>query len=437
MKYDVAIIGLGPSGIKFAQECLKKGLKTIAFEKASVGGTCLNVGCIPTKTFLSCAEAFLKLKNCTKYGIVCDNLNPNVSYESICKKKDGIVTKFSQAVAKDLTFRGLEIKNSVAKLYCKGSCATVIADNIEYQAEKIFVSTGSKPFELPAFKFDSHCILSSDDMLKCQELPKSMLIIGSGAIGVEWARILNSFGVDVTVVEKAQSLLPQMDKDISSRIERMFKMSKIKFFKSATLDSFSSGVVTLSDGKKFDAQKVLCAIGRVSVLPEITDDFKLIINDDCSTNLKNVYVIGDASGKTMLAHYASYQAKALFDSVYNNKEFKQADVPSVVYGSPEIASIGVREQDIDENELKNYKIYKLPLAFLPKSWCDDSTDGFIKIITKDDCILGAHIVSNEASALIMQISIAMKAKMKVQDLEEVIFPHPTYSEGILEAIING
>ena len=432
MKFDVALIGLGPAGIRFAQEALKCGLKTIAFEKSSVGGTCLNLGCIPTKTMLNRSEVFSCA--CKTFPLNMDA--STFSYASFSEKKDAIVSKLSNAVRKELVNDGLIIVDNEAKVEVTGAFARIVAGEEIYEADKVIVATGSKPLEITGLEFDSKNIISSDDLLSLKELPKSILIVGSGAIGVEWARILNSFGCSVTVVEKAQNLLPLMDKDISARIERIFKISKIKYYKSVYLKSFNDKKAFLSDGTEIYCDTVLCAAGRKRVFPEFKNDFNLEIFDNCKTNVQNLFVIGDVSGEKMLAHAASYQAYTLFNNLYKGKEFKMPDIPSVIYGSPEIASIGINEQDILD-DITAYKIYKLPVSYLPKAWCDDSIEGFIKIITKNGNILGAHIVSKEASALIMQISIAMKAKLTIDDLKEIIFPHPTYSEGILEALLHG
>lgn len=432
MNYDVAIIGLGPAGIEFAKESLKKGLKTIAFEKSSAGGTCLNLGCIPTKAMLACAEVFSKVNVYSKFNVLSnDNLN-EFSFENLCKKRNNIVSKLSSAVQKDLEQKGLKIVHQCACLSINNSLATIISNGVEYSAKNIIVATGSAPIDL---NFNSSDVLNSNQMLQTCALPKSILIIGSGAIGVEWARLLNSFGTKVYIVEKAQNLAPTCDKDISARLERIFRISKINFYKNTTVESFSNGVAKLSCGVEIPCDKILCAIGRKRVLPEFSTNFKLEIYNNCKTNVKNLFVAGDVSGITMLAHAASHQARALFNELYNDIEFNMPNIPSVIYGSPEIASIGINEQDIDD--LNDYKIFKLPISYLAKSWCDDEIDGFIKIISHNDFIVGAHIISKEASALISQISIAMKAGLKIQDLEDVIFPHPTYSEGLLEAILNG
>lgn len=432
MNYDVAIIGLGPAGIEFAKESLKRGLKTIAFEKTSVGGTCLNLGCIPTKAMLACAEVFSKINVYSKSNVLPNASLNEFSYENLCKKRNNIVTKLSSAVQKDLEQRGLEIACQSACLSINNSLATVISNGVEYSAKNVIIATGSEPINL---NLNSPDVLNSNQILDTCVLPKSILIIGSGAIGVEWARLLNSFGTKVYVVEKAQNLAPTCDKDISARLERIFKMSKIIFYKNTTVENYSNGIAKLSCEAEIPCEKILCAVGRKKVVPNINNNFKLEIYKNCKTNVKNLYVAGDVSGVTMLAHAASHQARALFNELYDGIEFNMPNIPSVIYGSPEIASIGINEQDIDD--LNDYKIYKLPVSYLAKSWCDDEIDGFIKIITHNDFIVGAHIISKEASALISQIAIAMKARLKINDLKDIIFPHPTYSEGILEALLNG
>ena len=242
------------------------------------------------------------------------------------------------------------------------------------------------------------------------ELPKSVLIIGSGAIGIEWARIFSNFGVEVTIVELAEHLIPLADIEVSKRVERIFKQQKIKFYLNDSIETIENKIVKLKSGITLSPDFVLSAVGRVPVRPE-----------QLSENL-----IGDACGEILLAHYAIYQGI----NVEKEKSPSAHLVPSVIYGEPEIAWVGLREQDCDENCQK----VLLPITALGKSWCDDATDGFIKIIAKDDKVLGAHIVSKEASALIHQILIAMQNEISIGKLKEVCFAHPTFSEGIFEAI---
>lgn len=394
--WDLAIIGLGPAGLKAAQLAASYGKSVIAFEKNKVGGTCLNVGCIPTKAIIHAAST-------------------GKSWEEMMTFKNSTVEKLNKAVEKDLINRGIKIVYETASV----KDGAVFANGEKYVAKNIIIATGSFSRELEGLLYDEDFVLNSDDILKLEKLPKNIAIIGSGAIGIEWARIFNTLGVDVTVVEAAQALLPSADKDVQKRIERIFKMKKIKFYINTTAKRENRTLV-LSNNETLTPDIVLVAAGREKVVLD-----------------GGIIIIGDANGESMLAHSATHQAIAAIEKIFKsgNSTFNSVQVPSVIYGEPEIASIGVREQDLSDTE--NYKIYNLPIAYLPKAWCDEQIEGFIKIITKDGQILGAHIISKEASALITQIAIAMHAKMSTDELRKVIFPHPTFSEGIFEALENG
>jgi len=402
LQFDLGVIGLGPSGLKAAQTAKKLGKSVVAFEKNKIGGTCLNLGCVPTKAILHGAKT-------------------GKTWKEIISHKNSVVEKLNKAVEKDLSNRGITVVNEEAFLETiqRNASCIIKTKNAEYPVKEIIVASGSKPKELADLPFDGTFILSSDNILNLETLPKSILIVGSGAIGIEWARIMNLMGVDVTVVEAAPSLLPSSDVDIQRRIARIFKMKKIKFYTETTAKADGSDII-LSNGETLRPGIVLVAAGREKVLPK----------GEC----KNV--IGDAGDKTSLAHSGTHQAICEIERIFKNKNrsFDNTEVPAVVYGEPEIASIGLREQDL--TDLENYKIYNLPVAYLPKAWCDECTEGFVKLISKDDFIVGAHIISKEASAMITQIAIAMKAKMTITELKKVIFPHPTYSEGIFEALEN-
>lgn len=394
MIYDVGIVGLGPAGLKFAQLALKEGLSVICFEKNFCGGTCLNLGCIPTKAILHDVEAGVK------------------DWSTILARKSTIVEKFRKAVEKDLTSKGAKLVFGEAEV----KCDIVYALGEEYKCKQVIVATGSKPMEIKGLEFDHEFILSSDDLFCLSTLPKSIAIVGSGAIGVEWARVFNTLGSEVTIIEKAPNLLPASDLDISKRLERIFKMRGVKFYKDCEVSKVEGKRLTLSNGEILEPEKVLVAVGREA------------------TKIEGCRNIGDANAPIKLAHYASAQAQRLFDHLYRGaamKEISPLAVPSIVYGTPEIASIGLREQDAPEGA----KINNLPVAFLPKAHCDNCIEGFIKIITDTNRkIVGAHIISKEASALITQIAILMKFNATIDDVQDIIFPHPTLSEGVLEAL---
>lgn len=436
--FEIGIIGLGPAGHKAAKEALKFGFSVICFEKEKTGGTCLNVGCIPTKAILHATDILKEMKNLTKEGVL-PLAEAEFDFKQIYSRKNKIVEKLSTAVEKDLAQKGAKIVKNKASFNKTENGFLITAEGTEYKVQKLIVATGSEPFELPDLKFDGKKILNSNDILELEEIPKSLVIVGSGAIGIEWARIFSTLGAKVTVVEKAENLLPTADIDVSKRIARMFKISGIQAYTETTVTAWADSTATLSNGKTAEAEKILVAAGRKRVWPESSlNRDEIAINADGSTNIKDLFVIGDVMAKKMLAHTAGAQAVRVVELIKTGKTSPVHDeeIPSIIYGTPEIAEIGLCEQDLPENYRENpeYKIYNFRIMELPKAWCDGDLEGFIKIITKSEKILGAHIISKEASALITQVQIAMKAEMSVETLKTVVFAHPTYSEGILEAV---
>lgn len=406
MDFEYAIIGGGPAGYTSAMLLAQKGHSVVLFEKEKLGGTCLNRGCIPTKSLLHSSEIYKQILNASDYGF--DIEIKNFDFSKIAEKRDKTIEKIRKSLELAVKNSGVQVVNFEAKV--KDS-STIIADK-EYCVGKIIVATGSKPRELKGLEFDGKFILSSDDVLKLEKLPKSVLIIGSGAIGIEWARIFSNFGVDVTIVEMAEHLIPLADIEVSKRIERIFKQKKIKFYLEDRVIDIKNKVVTLNSGTVIEPDFILSAVGRVPIRLDI-EDFDLI---------------GDVSGQIQLAHYAIHQGINLVEgkSVPLDKNL----IPSVIYGEPEIAWIGLREQDCEDDCQK----ITLPITALGKAWCDDATEGFIKLIIKNDIIIGAHIVSKEASAIVHQLLIAMQNNITISELKNICFAHPTFSEGIFEAI---
>ena len=404
MDFEYGIIGGGPAGYTAGMMLAQSGHSAVLFEKDKLGGTCLNRGCIPTKALLHASEIYKQAINSGEIGLELEI--KSFDFAKTAEKRD----KTTERIRKSLE---LAVKNSgVNVVYAEASVKdehTISADGNEYKVQKIIAAIGSKPRELKGLEFDGEFILSSDDVLKLNYLPKSVLIVGSGAIGIEWARIYSNFGVEVTVVELAEHLIPLADIEVSKRIERIFKQNKIQFYLKDCIEKIENKVVTLKSGVIIEPEFILSAVGRVPIKP----------NTDCK-------LLGDACGEIQLAHYAIHQAKNLALGI----EFKKELTPSVIYGEPEIAWAGLREQDCGDDCEK----ITLPITALGKAWCDDCTEGFIKLIVKEGVIVGAHIVSKEASALIHEILIAMQNGITVDELKKVCFAHPTYSEGIFEAI---
>ena len=412
-QFDLGIIGGGPAGYTAAFQARSKGLSVVLFEKDKVGGVCLNRGCIPTKAILHSAELYEEMKSATELGITAENLS--FDYSKVVERKDKIVEKLRKSLELSLKNSGVVVVNAEAKIpshTMKNGENQVFANEEIYECKKIITATGSKPRDFEGLRFDHEFILSSDDILNLKTLPKSIVIIGSGAIGIEWARILSAFDVEVTVVEMADHLLPLADIEVSKRVERIFKSKKIKFYTSNGVEKIENQNVTLKSGETLTPELVLLATGRT---PQPIENC-----DIC---------IGDACGKIQLAHFAIKQAVAEIANI----EFNENLVPSVVYGCPEIAWIGKREQDLEEG---NYKKSNILISALGKSHCDNCSDGFIKILSQEGKIVGAHIVSKEAASLIQEITIAMQNNIAIDDLKKVCFAHPTYSEGIFECLFK-
>lgn len=412
-QFDLGIIGGGPAGYTAAFQARSKGLSVVLFEKDKVGGVCLNRGCIPTKAILHSAELYEEMKSATELGITAENLS--FDYSKVVERKDKIVEKLRKSLELSLKNSGIVVVNAEAKIpshTMKDGENQVFANGEIYECKKIITATGSKPRDFDSLRFDHKFILSSDDILNLKTLPKSIVIIGSGAIGIEWARILSAFDVEVTIVEMADHLLPLADIEVSKRVERIFKSKKIKFYTSNGVEKIENQNITLKSGETLTPELVLLATGRT---PQPIENC-----DIC---------IGDACGKIQLAHFAIKQAVAEIANI----EFNENLVPSVVYGCPEIAWIGKREQDLEEG---NYKKSNILISALGKSHCDNCSDGFIKLLSQNGKIVGAHIVSKEAASLIQEITIAMQNNIAIDDLKKVCFAHPTYSEGIFECLFK-
>lgn len=406
-EFDLGIIGAGPAGYTAAFQARAKGMSVVLFEKDKVGGVCLNRGCIPTKAILHCAELYEEMKHSSELGINVKELS--FDYRKVVERKDKVVEKIRKSLELALKNSGVLVVNFEGKVVSENK---ISANNELYECKNIISATGSRPKDFPNLSFDHEFVLSSDDVLNLTTLPKSILIIGSGAIGIEWARIFSAFDVEVSIVETAERLLPLADIEVSKRIERIFKAKKIKMFLSNTVEKIEHKKVYLSTGETVEPELVLLAVGRRP-----------------NKSLENAVCIGDACGKIQLAHFAIKQAIEEIAKV----DFDENLVPSVVYGCPEVAWVGLREQDLEEG---TYKKSNLLISALGKSHCDNCSDGFIKILSQNGKIVGAHIVSKEASSLIQQIVIAMQNNITIEDLKKVCFAHPTYSEGIFECLFK-
>jgi dihydrolipoamide dehydrogenase len=438
--FDIGIIGAGPAGYTAAIRAAQKGLSVVLFEKEHVGGTCLNKGCIPTKAILHSCSIYNELKNCAKLGINTENIT--VDFAKVQERQKTISEKIRKSLTGLIKGYGINIVEEKAEIISEHVIKTQTA---EYEVKNIIIATGSKPNKIKFNgNYEEDFILTSDDILNLTELPKSILIAGSGAIGIEWARILSSLGVKVTVVEILDKLIPAADFEVSERVVRLFKKSRIDFYTSVQIEKIEGNIIYLSNEKTVEADKVLLAAGRKPEYPvgKFSSQLKIErfiqVDNDFRTNIDNIYAIGDINGISMLAHSAGRQAENVIEYITakEHKIFDKQLVPSVIYGTPEIASIGATEQYLQAQNIE-YKKSMFPVSALGKAYTDDKIEGFIKVLaSKDNKILGAHIISEEASAMIEQVAIAMTNNISVNELQEVIYAHPTYSEALFESLLG-
>ena len=419
--FDLGIIGAGPAGYVAAICASQKGLKVVLFEKEHIGGTCLNKGCIPTKTILHSCQVLNEIKNSSKFGINTENTT--FDFAKIQERQKGISEKIRKSLTSLIKSYGITIVEEEAVIESPNKING-------YEVKNIIIATGSKPNNI-SFKgnYDKNFVLTSDDILNITTLPNSILIVGSGAIGVEWARIFSSLGVKVTVIEMQKQLIPTADYEVSERIVRLFKKSRIDFYTQTVIEEINNKTIVLSNGKTIDVDCVLLGAGRKTDTIEVDKNFK--------TKNNNIFAIGDVNKCSMLAHSAMKQAEQVIEYIVEGKEitFDKNLVPAVIYGTPEIAQIGKTEQELKDKNIE-YKKSFFPISALGKAYADDKIEGFIKILANDNEILGAHIISEEASAMIQQIAIAMTNKLSPKEMQEVIYAHPTYSEGIGESFLG-
>ena len=451
-KYDVAIIGSGPGGYVAAIRCAQLGFKTAIIEKYNtLGGTCLNVGCIPSKALLDSSEHYHKMNHeFAEHGI---NVNEaSLDFSKMIARKDKVVKQ---------TCEGIEFlmkKNKVEVLIGVGSFkdkkTILINGKDEITAEKIIIATGSKPIQLPFAKIDKKRVITSTEALKLPEVPKHLLIIGGGIIGLEMGSVYLRLGSQVTVVEYANRLTPGMDGDISKDLKRIFAKQGMKFELSTKVSKVNvkgKTVTVKAENKKgeeveFKGDYCLVAVGRKPYTEGLglenigieTDDRGRIETDgQLQTKVPGVYAIGDVVKGAMLAHKAEEEGAFVAEVMAGQKPHIHYNmIPGVCYTWPEAAGVGATEEELKEAKTA-YKTGKFPYRALGRARASMDIDGFVKILAdeKTDEILGVHIVGARAADLIMEGVVAMEYRASAEDVCRMSHPHPTYSEAFKEACL--
>lgn len=444
-RYFLAIIGGGPAGYTAAEKASKAGKDVILFEQNALGGTCLNVGCIPTKSLLYGAKQYYNATHAAKYGITAENVA--FDYAAMQKRKTIVVRKLVAGIKQRLNNEYCTVISGTAAVACHTDEFVSITCNGEtYEAENLLICTGSMNFvpPIPGIK-DNPVVWDSTDALAATELPKSIIIIGGGVIGMEFATLYHELGVHVTVIEALPNILPNLDQDVVAVLLDKYRKAGINILTSTKVESLDGGKVT-ANGEVYEAEKVLVSVGRRANLQglEALNDLELnrgaiVIDDFCKTNLPNVYACGDVTGKIMLAHVAARQAEVMVGRLLKQIPLQRIAynaIPSVVYTNPEIATVGITEQQAESMSIP-VEVHKLPMTFSGRFMAENEGEtGLCKMIVdaKNHSILGVHCIGNPCSEFISAASFAVRNGYTVSEMQQVVFPHPTVSE-ILHEIL--
>ena len=455
-KFEAVVIGGGPGGYVCAIRLAQLGFKTACIEsRGSLGGTCLNVGCIPSKSLLNLSEEFHKVQNLSNKGIEVGEVKLNLP--KMMKSKDKAVTILTKGV------EFLLKKNKVTYFKGIGSFKTkneiLIKDNknkeTSIQADKIIIATGSVPASLPGIEVDEKVIVSSTGALKLEKVPKKMVVVGGGYIGLEMGSVWSRLGTEVHVVEFLDHITPGMDKEISNEFMKILKKQGINFHmqhKVEVIKKNKSGAVVLTvdkDGNKkdFECDVVLISVGRrpntnslnlENIGLKLDEKKRVKTNNNFQTNINNIYAIGDVIKGPMLAHKAEDEGVAVAENIAGQSGHVNYDtIPGVIYTTPEVASIGKTEEQLKEENIE-YKIGKFSFMANSRAKAIDDAEGFVKILAdkKTDKVLGAHLIGPHAGELIAEIGVAMEFGASSEDIARTCHAHPTFSEAVKEAALS-
>ncbi|MFZ3387250.1 MAG: dihydrolipoyl dehydrogenase [Candidatus Hydromicrobium sp.] len=447
-KVDLVVLGGGPGGYVASIRASKLGLATAVIEKDHLGGVCLNCGCIPTKTLYHIALTLEEIRKAKNFGI--DVSLPKLDFKKVMTIKDRIIETQRISIAFHFKKNNVELIKGVGKIVAKGRVLveTSSNQNIEIEAKNIIIATGSSASNVEPFDLSEDGIMDNVKILSLEEIPQSLLIIGGGIVGSEFANIFSSFGAKVTIVEILPGILSTEDEEVSKIIYKVFRQKEIDIFTNSKVESFKKSgkkfLCTTSGGDKIIADKILISAGRkpnsagIGIEEagiEVDSKGYIKVDSHLRTNVEGIYAVGDVIGGLQLAHVASEEGKIAVENIAGKVKKMSYDViPWAVFTTPEIGSVGLNEVQAKE---KNIKVCTgvFPFSSSGKAYISGETEGFIKIIANSETgeILGARMIGPRASDLVHEVAVAMKGELLVDDLALTVHSHPTLSEAVMEA----
>jgi dihydrolipoamide dehydrogenase len=443
-KYDVCVIGAGPGGYVAAIRTGRLGAKTVLIEKEYLGGTCLNQGCIPTKTLLAGTEMFHLIKKAADFGIETKGA-PAVNWNVMQDRKEDVIGKLRNGIATLLKTSGVDVITGEASFLDRKSII-VSGKKEKISADKFIIATGSEP-AMPGFIPESNRVITSTQLLEISKIPKSLIVLGGGVVGCEFASLFAELGTKVTIVEMLPEIIPGLDAEISKQLSREMKKTGIKILTGNPMNKIKAdkkSVTGFIGKEKVSAEYMLVSIGRTPVTdalkPEtaglkLDDKGFITVDNRCKTNVPGIYAIGDVTGRIQLAHLASAMGIVAAENACGNPdEFRDDLVPSCIFTHPEIGSVGMTAEQC-KNQNREVNIGKFAFAGLGKAMAAGETTGFCKIIadTETDQVLGVHIIGSHAADLIAESATAMNLEITAKELGKAIHAHPTLSEATMEA----
>ena len=451
--FDIAIIGGGPGGYVAAEKAGKNGLSTILFEKKDLGGVCLNEGCIPTKTLLYSAKLYDHARGSEKYGIRAEGVE--LDYKKMTDRKTKVIRKLVAGVGLRMKNAGVQVVKAEALIEGRTEewLIRISAAGESYEAKNLLICTGSESFIPPIPGLDlqaNDAIVTNRELLAMKEAPSSLVVIGGGVIGMEFASLYNSIGIEVHVVEMLPEILGALDKEISAMLRTRYTKKGVHFHLSCKVTGIEGHRVTFVDTEGaehvVEGDKILVSVGRrpntqglgLDTLGVALERGAVKVDDHMRTNAEGVYAAGDITGFSLLAHTASREAEVVINNLCGHDDTMRYDaIPGIVYTNPEVAGVGLTEEEAQKRGIE-YTCHKLPMAYSGRFVAEnEGGEGVCKVITDKESgrVLGVHMLGNPCSEIISSACIAIEQGMSACELERVVFPHPTVAEIIKETVL--